>query len=143
MFDQYFVARLDDRGHGQVVGHRSSGGLDYGVGIHIVVDRNGADQGAISVFVIAVDFESGKIERQLAKGEGSYAAGGQIESGGALGLGPMHVFRVLVSHRRRLPRLQYKYTGTPASMIRKATALLAGVVATVLTTIAAHAITNN
>ena len=32
MFDQYFVARFQDRGHGQIIRHRRSGGRDDAIG---------------------------------------------------------------------------------------------------------------
>src|SRR6266536_2637411 len=119
-----------------MVRHGGAGGLHDTIGVHILMLSDGLLQGGVAVAVLAVDFEPGKIDRQFPQREAAHAAGSQVVAGAALGLGPVHIFRLLVSHARR--RLQNQYTGIPASMIPSAMALLPGLAATALPTIAAQ-----
>ena len=114
-------------------------GSDDAVGVHAIFGADGIEQGLVAVAVIAVDLEGAEVEGKFAQREGADTAGGEVVGGAALGLGPVEVFGVFVSHAGRRWRLQYKYTGTPVSMMRKAMALLTGVVTTVLTTMAMQA----
>lgn len=137
LFDQHFVARFDQGRHREVVGHRGARGLHHAIRVHSVARRDGGLQRRVAVAVVPVDFELRPIDRQPGQRKRAYAAGGQVVAGAALGLGPVHVLRMLVSHR-----LQYQYTGMPANMMPRAIALLAGDAAIALPTMPAHASTN-
>ena len=149
LFDENFVARIDQRGHRQMVGHRGAGGRDHAIGIDSAFLRDGVLQGSVAVGAVAVDLQLIDGDRKFMQGERSHAAGREIESRAALGFRPQHVIGMSMSHRfgfgsggsafLRLARLQYKYTGMPASRIISPMAEFAGKVAVVVITMAAQA----
>src|SRR5690348_11812313 len=102
-----------------------------------MVLRDRALERPVPVAVVAGDLELRPVQRQLADRAGAHSAGGQVVSGAALGLGPVHVIGMFVSHLRD----QYQYTGMPASRMPSAIALFAGDARIALATIPAHAST--
>ena len=68
---------------------------------------DGGLQQCVAITVVAVDFEFFQIYWQFVESKCADAAGGEIEPGAALRLGPMHVVGMLMSHERaRLNLLQ-------------------------------------
>ena len=60
---------------------------------------DGLLQRRIAIAVVAVNFELLQINRQLPKSKMRHTARREIERRAALRLGPMHVVRMLVSHK--------------------------------------------
>ena len=60
---------------------------------------DGLLQRRIAIAVVAVNFELLQINRQLPKSKRRHTARREIERRAALRLGPMHVVRMLVSHK--------------------------------------------
>ena len=149
LFDENFVARIEQRCHRKMVGHRGAGSCDHAVGIDSAFLPDGVLQGSVAVGAVAVDLQLIDGDWKLMQGERSNAAGREIESRAALGLRPQHVIGMAMSHRfgfgfggsalLRLARLQYKYTGMPASRMISPMAEFEGKVAVVVITIAAQA----
>src|ERR1700682_1783872 len=129
-----------------MVGHRGASGRDHTVGIHSAFLRDGVLQGSVPVGTVAVDLQLIDGDREFMQRKRSHAAGREIEAGAALGLCPQHVIGMSVPHRfgfgggalLRLARLQYKYTGMPASRIISPMAEFAVKVAVVVIAMAAQ-----
>ena len=130
-----------------MIRHRGACSRHHAIGIDAAFLRDGLLQGSVAIGAVAVDFQLLDGDGKFAQGERTHAAGGEIESRAALGLRPLHVIGMSMSHRSgcggigRALRLQYKYTGMPASRIIRPMAEFAGKVATVVITMAAQAST--
>ena len=98
MLYQNFVARFDDRSHGQMIRHGRARRFHDAVGIHTVVRGDGLLQRCIAVAVVAVDFELLQIYRQVSKRKWHDAARCKVEPRAAPRFGPMHVIGMLVFH---------------------------------------------
>src|SRR6266851_4688096 len=108
-----------------MVSHRRASGRDHAVGINSAFLRESVLQRSVAVGAVAVDLQLIDGDREFTQKKRSHAAGREIEARAALGLCPQHVIGMSMSHRfgiggralLRLARLQYKYTGMPASRI--------------------------
>ncbi len=130
-----------------MIGHGCPGGGHHALGIDAAFLRDGMLQRSVAIRAVAIDLELIDGYRKLMQGKRSHAAGREIVLRTALGLCPQHVIGMSMSHRLgaggfcRALRLQYKYTGKPASRITSPIAEFAGKVATVVITMAAQAST--
>src|SRR5579863_6640836 len=128
-----------------MIGHGGTGGCDHAIGIDSAFLRDGTLEGSIAVSAVAVDLQLIDGYRKFTQRKRTHTTGREIEFRAALCLCPQHVIGMSMSHRfvgggfRRARRLQYKYTGKPASRMTRPTAEFAGKVATVAITMAAQA----
>src|SRR5216683_7801300 len=140
-----------------MIGHGGTRRGDHAVRIDSAFLCNGMLQGGVAVGAVAIDLQLIDGDRKVAQRERTDAAGGEIKVRTALGFCPQHVVGVSLSHSLiasgpiapgsgyngsgRDLRLQYKYTGMPASRIISPMAEFAGNVQIVAVTIAAQACT--
>src|SRR5439155_24617869 len=80
--------------------HGSSCRFHNAVRIDTVMRGDGFLQRRIAVVVVTIDFECLQMDWQFTERKGRYAARSEIESRAALRLGPMHVVRMFVCHKR-------------------------------------------
>ena len=128
-----------------MIRHGRAGGGHHAVRIDCALIRDGLLQGRVAIGAVAVDFQLFDGDPKLAQWKRTHTAGGEIKSRAAVHFRPVHVIGTSMSHRSgcagigRALRLQYKYTGMPASRIIRPMAEFAGKVAIVVMTIAAQA----
>src|ERR1700730_3441434 len=145
LLDEHFITWVDQCSHHQMIGYVGASGNHHAVLINPAFLRNGVLQRGIAISAVAGDLQLLNGDRKLAQGKRAHTAGSEIEPRMALRLRPKHVVRMTLSHSSgwggigRASRLQYKYTGMPASRIIRPIAEFAGKVAIVLVTMAAQA----
>ena len=101
---------------------------NHTIGIDTALTGDGLLQRRVAIGAVPVNLERG-LDGQFGERERSDAASGEIVARTALGLGPMHVIGMSLSHEFgwvRARRLQYQYTGMPVSRMQRPMTLSEG-----------------
>ena len=141
-FGEDDIARLDQRRHGEHIGHRGAVGHHHGFGRHALLRGDRLAERRVAIVARAIEFELHRVDLPTVHAKMRDLAGAERKSDRRAGLGPVHIVRSHRPHEAEPRRLcQNRKAGIPAARIKKPIALFFGSFHSVAATMIAQAST--